>query len=94
MNQMTLNQNPETPGLERRLRAVAQSQACTQPLSRAVREPEDVLPPADAHSAAVVACAVLDGSPLTALTADAAGRLMHHNVAAYLSILGASGPHL
>ena len=48
--------------------------------------------PADAHTAAVVACAVLEGSPVTALTADSMGRLMHHNITAYLSILGDARP--
>ena len=46
------------------------------------------MPATDAHAAPVVACAVLDGTPVTAVTADSAGRLMHHNITAYLSILG------
>ena len=44
---------------------------------------------ADAHVASVVACALLDGTPPTAITADSDGRLMHHNITAYLSLLGA-----
>ena len=45
---------------------------------------------ADAHVTAVVACAWLDGPPITALTADSRGRVVQYNVSAYLSIMGAA----
>lgn len=44
---------------------------------------------ADAHPAAVTACVFLDSSPQAALTADICGRLVFHNVSAYVSIMGA-----
>ena len=44
---------------------------------------------ADAHVTPVVACTWLDGPPVAALTADSRGRVVHYNVSAYLSIMGA-----
>ncbi len=45
---------------------------------------------ADAHVSAVSACVFLDGPSLTALTADVRGRLVYHNVSAYVSLMGAA----
>lgn len=44
---------------------------------------------ADAHTLAVSACVFLDGPSMTALTADLRGRLIFHNVSAYVSLMGA-----
>ena len=66
-------------------RAVALVYVCTP---RSYADPERG-PSADAHVTAVVACAWLDGPPVTALTADSRGRVVQYNVSSYLSIMGA-----